>query len=70
MKTMKVADKSQSGRWDHEPKPSCHGHFMRKTYVRFPPDYQACHVGWICMECGSQILETEKFEVMKEVLSI
>lgn len=70
IKKMKVAEKSQSGRLDREPKPACHGKYMRKTYLRFPPDYRACHVGWICMECGKQILEEGKFDVMKEVLDI
>lgn len=67
---MKVAENTQSGRWDHEPKPSCHGQYMKKTYLRLPPDYRACHVGWICMVCGRQMLEDNKFEVMKEVLSL
>ena len=67
---MKVSENSQSGRWDHEPKPECCGQYMKKTYLRLPPDYRACHVGWICMACGNQILEIDKFKVMKEVLSL
>jgi len=67
---MKVADKSKSGRLGGEPKEVCCGEYMKKSYVRLPPDYSACHVGWICMKCGRQILDKGSFKIMKNVLSI
>ena len=67
---MKVAEKnSQSGRWLQEPKPTCCGEYMRKSTIRIPPDYQNYHVGWICMKCGKQTLDDEKFKVLKDVLN-